>query len=59
MKVALGDLNLDRPAGQAAAQHRIRKAAAQLCGSAVSDRACIERAVERANAQMASSDQAR
>ena len=67
MQVALGDLNLNRPAGQATAQARIRAAAVQLCGSVrftsdlpgyasskrVSDRDCIAQAVEGANAQMA------
>ena len=66
MQVSLGDLNLNHPDGQAAAQARIHRAAVQLCGSvrdtaelggwasleAVSDRGCIARAVERANAQM-------
>jgi|GEM_PF-6001039 len=69
MQVALGDLNLNRPAGQATAQARIHAAAVRLCGSArytaelrgwansepVSDRVCIARAVEGANAQLASS----
>lgn len=68
MQVFLGDLNLSRPAGQATAQARIHAAAVQLCGSArdtvdlpgwansaaVGDRDCIARAVERANAQVAS-----
>ena len=67
MKVALDDLNLNHPAGQATAQARIRAAAVQLCGSVhftsdlpgwasskpVSDRDCVARAVEGANAQMA------
>ena len=69
MQVALGDLNLKHPAGLATAQARIQAAAVRLCGSGgfaddlrgwtnakpVSDRACIARAVERANAQIASS----
>ena len=68
MQVAVGDLNMNSPAGQAAAQARIHRAAALLCSSvgdsaqlggwasleAVSDRGCVARAVERANAQMVS-----
>lgn len=68
MQVAVGDLNLKNPAGQVAAQARIHRAAVLLCSSvrdsaqlggwasleAVSDRSCVARAVERANAQMAS-----
>ncbi|MBA2590577.1 MAG: UrcA family protein [Alphaproteobacteria bacterium] len=68
MQVSLVDLNLNHPAGQAAAQARIHAAAVRLCGSvrdtaqlggwasleAVSDHGCIARAVERANAQIAS-----
>jgi UrcA family protein len=67
MQVALGDLNLNHPAGQATAQARIRTAAVRLCRSApnsgdlrgwassvtVSDSVCIAHAVERANAQIA------
>jgi UrcA family protein len=69
MQVSLRDLNLSRPEGQAVAQARIHAAAVRLCGSArstadqgwanspqaVSDRACVARAIERANAQIASS----
>ena len=68
MQVSLGDLNLNHPAGQAAAQARIHRAAVQVCGSvrdtaelggwasleAVSDHGCIARAVDRANSQMVS-----
>ena len=68
IQVSLGDLNLNRPAGQATAQARIHAAAVRLCGSMrytaelrgwansepVSGRACIAKAVEGANAQMAS-----
>ena len=68
MQVSLSDLNLNRPAGQAAAQARIHAAAVRLCASvrdsaqlggwasleAVTDHGCIARAVERANARMAS-----
>jgi len=68
MQVAVGDLNLNSPAGQATAQARIHRAAVILCSSvresaqlggwasleAVSDRGCVARAMERANAQMAS-----
>ena len=65
MQVSLSDLNLNRPAGQATAQARIQAAAIRLCGSARytadlqgwassgSDRACVARAIERANAQLA------
>ena len=67
MQVSLADLNLNRPAGQAAAQARIHAAAVRLCGSmrdtvelggwerlnAASSQGCVVRAVERANAQMA------
>lgn len=67
VKVSLGDLNLDRPAGQAIAQARIHAAAVRLCGTvrsiadlrgwasqrAFSDRDCVAQAVERANEQMA------
>ncbi len=68
MQISLGDLNLNHPAGQAAAQARIHRAAVQLCGSvrdtaelggwasleAVSNHGCVARAVERANAQIVS-----
>lgn len=58
MQVSLGDLNLNRPAGQAAAKARIHAAAVRLCSSerfteSLSDRACVARAVESANAQIA------
>ena len=66
MQVNLSDLNLNRPAGQATAQARIHAAAVRLCGSMrftaeyrgwansdSSDRSCVARAIERANAQMA------
>lgn len=65
LQVALGDLNLSRPAGQATAQARIHAAAVRLCGSerytadlkgwasSASDNGCIARAVEGANAQIA------
>ena len=69
LQVVLGDLNLKQPAGLATAQARIQAAAIRLCDSGgfaddlrgwsnakpISDRACIARAVERANAQIASS----
>ena len=72
IQVSLGDLNLNRPAGQATAQARIHAAAVRLCGSSrytadlrgwansgsVSDHACIARAVERANAQIANASSA-
>ena len=65
MQVFVGDLNLARPAGQATAQARIHAAAVRLCGStrdtaelggwaSLEDRNCVARAVDRANAQMAS-----
>ncbi len=59
IQVSLGDLNLNRPAGQAAAKARIHAAAVQLCVSqrfteSLSDHACVARAVESANAQLAS-----
>jgi len=58
MQVSLAGLDLNRPAGQAAAQARIHAAAVRLCVSerfteSLSDRACVARAVESANAQVA------
>ncbi|MFO1247671.1 MAG: UrcA family protein [Alphaproteobacteria bacterium] len=67
MQVSLADLNLNRPAGQAAAQARIHAAAVQLCGSmrdtmelggwerldTASSHGCVARAIEHANAQLA------
>ena len=57
MQVSLGDLDLNHSAGQAAAKARIHAAAVRLCESerfteSVSDRACVARAVEGANAQI-------
>ena len=66
MQVALADLNLNHPSGQAIAQARIHAAAVRLCDSGrftddlqgwanpkpVSERVCVDRAVERAKAQL-------